>query len=75
YFFCQKYYPIPYTLTRIFTYFLIAGILYVISLYTSTLTPFIKYISHTFFIFIFMISIYLLEKRELRGLFKFNKKR
>ncbi len=75
YFFGQKYYPIPYNLKRIFTYFLIAGILYVISLYTSTLTPFIKYISHTFFIFIFMISIYLLEKRELRGLFKFNKKR
>lgn len=75
YFFGQKYYPIPYNLKRIFTYFLVAGILYLISIYTSTLQPFIKYASHTFFMFIFIISIYILEKSDLSSLFKINKKK
>ena len=75
YFLGQKYYPIPYNLKRIFTYFLIAGILFIISLYTSTLTTFVKYVSHTFFIFIFLTSVFMFEKKELSGLFKINKKK
>ena len=75
YFLGQKYYPIPYNLKRIFTYFLIAGILYIISFYTGTLTPFIKYASHTVFIIIFLIFIFMLEKNELKSLFKMNKKK
>ncbi|MCF6332266.1 MAG: polysaccharide biosynthesis C-terminal domain-containing protein [Draconibacterium sp.] len=75
YFFGQKYYPIPYNLKRIFTYFLIAGILYVTSFYTVTLAPVIKYASHTIFMFIFIISIFILEKNELNRLFKMNKKK
>lgn len=75
YFFGQKYYPIPYNLKRIFTYFLIAGILYIISLYTSTLSTVVKYLSHTFLISIFLAAVFILEKNELNSLFKFNKKR
>ena len=75
YFLGQKYYPIPYNLKRIFTYFLIAGILYIISLYTSTLSTFVKYLSHTFLICIFLTAVYILEKNELNSLFKFNKKK
>lgn len=74
YFLGQKYYPIPYNLKRIFTYFFIAGILFAGSFYTSTLCPLIKYTSHTFFIFIFIVSIFFLEKNELSSLFKINKK-
>ncbi|NOR75390.1 MAG: oligosaccharide flippase family protein [Draconibacterium sp.] len=75
YFLGQKYYPIPYNIKRIFTYFLIAGILYILSLYTSTLSSTIMYLSHTFFLFLFLTSIYILEKNELSGLFKLSKKR
>jgi len=75
YFFGQKYYPIPYNIKRIFTYFLIAGILYIFSLYTSSLSTFLMYLSHTFFLFLFLSSVYILEKNEISSLFKFNKKR
>lgn len=75
YFLGQKYYPIPYNLKRIFTYFFVAGILYSLSFYTGTLQPFIKYVSHTFFIIIFIIFIFVLEKSELSSLFKLNKKK
>ncbi len=75
YFLGQKHYPIPYNLKRIGTYFLLAGILFVVSFYTSTLHPVIKYPVHTIFILIFLGSVYLFEKKELLGLFKFNKKK
>ena len=75
YFLGQKYYPIPYKLKRIFTYFIIAGILFVISLFTSTLTPAVKYASHTFLIFTFLTSVYYFEKNEINSLFKINKKK
>ena len=73
YFLGQKYYPIPYNLKRIGIYFLIAAILYVISLYTSSLTTLIKYSAHTIFIVIFLTSVYILEKNELRKLIIFKK--
>ena len=75
YFLGQKYYPIPYNIKRIFTYFLLATVLYIISLYTATLSPIYKFSIHTIFIIIFLISIFILEKSELRGLFKMNKKK
>jgi O-antigen/teichoic acid export membrane protein len=74
YFLGQKYYPIPYNIKRIFTYFLIAGILYIFSLYTSTISTTLMYLSHTFFLFLFITSVYILEKNEISSLFKFNKK-
>jgi len=75
YFLGQKYYPIPYNLKRIFIYFFIAGILYIISLYTSTLSTFVKYLSHTFLISIFLSTVFILEKNELISIFKLNKKK
>jgi hypothetical protein len=75
YFLGQKYYPIPYNIKRIFTYFLLAGVLYLISLFTNNLESFVKYISHTFFVIVFIIAIIMLEKNELSGLFKINKKK
>ena len=75
YFLGQKHYPIPYNLKRIGTYFLIAAILYVISLYTATLTTFIKYSAHTIFIVIFLSSVYILEKNDLKKLIILKKKK
>jgi O-antigen/teichoic acid export membrane protein len=75
YFLGQKYYPIPYNLKRIFTYFLIAGMMYVISVYTATLSPLIKYGTNTLLLLTFLLSVAILEKNELKGLFKTNKKK
>jgi len=75
YFLGQKYYPIPYNIKRIASYFLIAGVLYVFSLFTTTISPIIKYSSHAFFLLIFFASVLFLEKSELSGLFKLNKKK
>jgi O-antigen/teichoic acid export membrane protein len=75
YFLGQKYYPIPYNIKRISSYFLIAVILYVLSIFTTAFTPFLKYTSHTFFLLIFITSVFILEKNELSGLFKLNKKK
>ncbi|MDB4584677.1 polysaccharide biosynthesis C-terminal domain-containing protein [Draconibacterium sp.] len=75
YFFGQKYYPIPYNLKRIFTYFFIAAIIYIISRYTVTFTSNLKYSANTLLFFTFIISIYMLEKHELQSLFKLNKKK
>lgn len=75
YFLGQKYYPIPYNLKRIGGYFLIASVLYIFSLFTTTVSPILKYSSHTIFLIIFIGSVYILEKNELIGLFKLNKKK
>ena len=75
YFLGQKYYPIPYNIKRIGSYFLIAGVLYIFSLFTTTVSPILKYTSHAFFLLIFFASVLFLEKSELSGLFKLNKKK
>lgn len=75
YYFGQKYYPVPYPVKRILIYFLIAAVLYFISLYTNSFTPFLKYFSSTVLLFIFLGSVFMLEKRELVALFKFSKKK
>ena len=74
YFLGQKYYPIPYNLKRIGFYFLLAAIIYSISLFTSTQSALIKYTSHTFFMFVFVFSVFKLEKSKIGALFKFSKK-
>ncbi len=43
YFLGQKYYPVPYPLKRIFTYFLFATFIYVISIYTEKMRPVFEY--------------------------------
>ncbi len=74
YFLGQKYYPIPYNLKRIFSYFLVAGILFFISKFTSNLHTGIKYLSNTVLLIIFLSTVYMYEKHELKRLFKINKK-
>lgn len=71
----QKYYPVPYPLKRIFTYFLIAIIIYVISYYTANIQQIIKYLIHSFLLLVFVGLIYRFEKNELNRLFKMNKKK
>ncbi len=75
YFLGQKYYPIPYNIKRISSYFLLAGVLYLLSFFTTEISPFLKYSSHSIFMVIFIVSVFILEKNELSGLFKFIKKK
>ena len=74
YFWGQKHYPIPYNIKRISTYFFIAIILFIVSRYTMELTPFMKYFSHTILMSVFFVAVFMLEKKELKSLFKTNKK-
>lgn len=75
YIYGQKYYPIPYNLKRIGLYFSFAAIIYIISLFTSVQNALIKYALHSFFLAIFIFSVFKLEKNELGALFKFSKKK
>ncbi len=75
YFLGQKYYPIPYNLKHIGLYFLISGIIFGISQFTSHLRGIIKFPLHTIFLFIFLYSFYFLEKKRISALFKFSKKK
>ena len=75
YFLGQKYYPVPYPLKRIGAYFLLAFVIYILSLYTSEQTPVLKFSLHTAFILIYISTVFKWEKTELKGLFKFNKKK
>lgn len=74
YFTGQKHYPVPYDLKRIATYFTIALTLYFISGFFGSFHPVIKYSISTLFLFIFLASVFMFENRELKGLFKINKK-
>ncbi len=75
YYYGQKYYPVPYPVKRILTYFLIAVGIYYISTTTSSFNPVLKFITNSVLLFIFFGSVYFLEKNELKGLFKMNKKK
>ena len=74
YFLGQKYYPVPYPVKRILTYFLIAGIIYFISIYTNSFSTVLKYFINTLLLFAFFASVYMFENSELKSLFKINKK-
>ena len=75
YYFGQKFYAIPYNVKRIGTYFLIAGVLFVFSRFSTDLSAFPKYTLHTLYVFLFLVFIFMLEKRELMTLFKTSKKK
>ena len=70
----QKYYPVPYPLKRILTYFLVSAFIFVLSIFTNKLIPVLEYSANTFFFLIFMGLVYMYEKHELNRLFKINKK-
>lgn len=72
YFLGQKYYPVPYNLRRIGTYFLIAAGIYFISLITSSQPSLVKFTAHTLLLFVFIFFVYRLEKKQLKRLFKRN---
>lgn len=75
YYFGQKYYPVPYPVKRILTYFLIAVVIYFISTYTVSFVAVFKYLSNTILLVLFTGTVYFYEKNELNRLFKINKKR
>jgi len=68
----QKYYPVPYDLKRIGTYFAIAAGIYVISLFSSNQPLFVKYVVHTLLLASFLFAVWKLEKIQLSRLFKFK---
>jgi O-antigen/teichoic acid export membrane protein len=72
YFLGRKFYPIPYDLKRIGTYFLIALILFIASVFSSTQPAIIKYSVNTVLLMIFLFSVYKLEENQIRRLFKQN---
>jgi O-antigen/teichoic acid export membrane protein len=69
----QKFYPIPYDLKRIATYFIISIVIYAISLFSSYFNPYLKYSVNTLLMIGFLISVYKLEKSELQVILKKNK--
>ncbi len=71
----QKFYPVPYDLKRISVYFLLAAILYLISIAVALQPGWLRYFINTVLMFSFIFSVFMLEKRELGVLFKFNKKK
>jgi peptidoglycan/LPS O-acetylase OafA/YrhL len=75
YFWGRKYYPVPYNLKRIGTYFLLAVIIYFVSVVASKQPPFFKFSLHTILLSVFIFSVIKLEKNELKRLFKFNQKK
>jgi O-antigen/teichoic acid export membrane protein len=72
YFLGQKYYPVPYNLKRIGTYFFVAAIIYILSIFSSSQPAFIKFPVNTLFLFAFIFTVYKLEKSQLKRLFRRN---
>jgi len=66
----QKYYPVPYNLKRIGTYFAVATAIYLTAEILPDFPLFIKYLVHTLLLFVFVFVVFKLEKRQLRRLFK-----
>jgi len=75
YFLGRKYYPIPYNLKRIGFYFLVAMILVGFSFYTNQQKPLFKYPVNTFFLIIFIWTVFKFEKKSFKRLFNRNKKK
>lgn len=68
----QKYYPIPYDLKRIGTYFCIALVLYLGSLLTSGWVPLLRYPANSFLLLVFLFAVFKLEEKVIRSLIKRN---
>jgi len=74
YFMGKKFYPVPYDLKRIGIYFLIALVLYFISIYTDNQATLIKYGFNTLFLATFLFSVYYFEKNEVKKLLRFKRR-
>jgi len=68
----QKYYPVPYNLKRIGTYFLVAAFFYILSLFSAWLPVVLKFSMNTLFLITFVFTVYKLEKSQLKRLFSRN---
>lgn len=73
YFWGQKYYPIPYELKRIGTYFLAAVLLFLLSLLTKGLSPWLKFPANSMMMLLFIALVLRLEVRELSSILFKNK--
>jgi len=75
YFLGQKHYPVPYNLKRLALYFSIAGVLFLLSMVSENMAAVYKYPIHTIYILIFLAAVAVIEKSELKRLFKISKKK
>ena len=75
YLYGQKYYPVPYNLKRIGTYFITAVFIYILSTFFSQQVAFIKLSVNSALLAGFVFYVFHLEKTELKNLFKFDKKK
>lgn len=71
----RKFYPVPYDLKRIGIYFVVATILYIISIYTGNQPALIKYGLNTILLGLFLLTVYKFEKNEVKRLFNFRKRK
>ncbi len=70
YFWGQKYYPIPYNLKRIGTYFLITLGIYIFSLFTDMQVNWIKFPVNALLFCGFLYAVWKMERYQLGRLFK-----
>lgn len=70
YYFGQKYYRVPYALGRMILYLIIALVFYFVSILLNLETSLVKYVIHTFLLFIFMSIVFFREKRDFLSLIK-----
>ena len=75
YLYGQKYYPVPYDLKRIATYFTAAIVVYALSLLVSQQATVVKLPVNTALLGSFILYVFYLEKAELKSLFKSSKKK
>ena len=70
YIYGQKYYPVPYNLKRIGTYFIVAAVICVLSSFFSQQAVFIKLSVNSALLGGFVFYVFHLEKTELKSLFR-----
>ena len=70
----RKFYPVPYDLKRIGTYFVVATILYVVSIFSNQQGAVVKYALNTILLLLFLVTIYHFEKKEVRLLLHFRRR-
>jgi O-antigen/teichoic acid export membrane protein len=68
YFWGQKYYPIPYDMKRIATYFLLGTLIFIVSLFTTHLDPAGKFFINTVLFVLFLGVVLKIEKKELTSI-------
>jgi O-antigen/teichoic acid export membrane protein len=69
----QKFYPIPYDLKRIITYFVVCLFLYSVSFVFSDIQPLLRFSVNNILLIVFLFFVFQREKTELLRLLKKNK--